>query len=133
MFTNPTEKLTEDYITGDLDGWRIRLFCTFKRSLNSSRPGCSKWAAWPRNGCGRCCGHWSKRNPALVERVIAGDGPMNHLHIEIDGRCFKLLALYQPMAVDLRAIVSAVKINTDMERVGDFFINIAEAVRRIFL
>jgi phosphate transport system protein len=71
-----------------------------------------------------------ERDPALVERVIAGDGPINYLHIEIDGRCFKLLALYQPMAVDLRAIVSAVKINTDLERVGDLAINIAEAVRR---
>ena len=56
--------------------------------------------------------------------------PINQLHIEIDSRCFKLLALHQPMAVDLRAIVSAVKINTDLERVGDLAINIAEAVRR---
>src|SRR4030095_14405457 len=43
---------------------------------------------------------------------------------------FKLLALYQPMATDLRAIVAAVKINTDLERVGDLAVNIAEAVRR---
>ncbi len=71
-----------------------------------------------------------ERDAALVERVLAGDGPINQLHIEIDGRCFKLLALYQPMAVDLRAIVSAVKINTDLERVGDLAINIAEAARR---
>jgi phosphate transport system protein len=70
------------------------------------------------------------RDSALVDRVLGGDGPINQLHIEIDGRCFKLLALYQPMAVDLRAIVSAVKINTDLERVGDLAINIAEAVRR---
>jgi phosphate transport system protein len=56
--------------------------------------------------------------------------PIKQLHIEIDSRCFKLLALHQPMAVDLRAIVSAVKINTDLERVGDLAINIAEAVRR---
>ncbi len=60
-----------------------------------------------------------ERNAALVDRVLGGDGPINQLHIEIDSRCFKLLALYQPMAVDLRAIVSAVKINTDLERVGD--------------
>ena len=66
----------------------------------------------------------------LVDRVLGGDGPINHLHIEIDSRCFKLLALHQPMAVDLRAIVSAVKINTDLERVGDMAINIAEAVKR---
>ncbi len=70
------------------------------------------------------------RDSAAVERVLAGDAPINELHIEIDSRCFKLLALYQPMAGDLRAIVSAVKINTDLERVGDLAINIAEAVTR---
>ncbi len=70
------------------------------------------------------------RNGAVVDRVLGGDGPINQLHIEVDSRCFKLLALHQPMAVDLRAIVSAVKINTDLERVGDLAINIAEAVKR---
>jgi phosphate transport system protein len=71
-----------------------------------------------------------EREPDLVERVLNGDQPINQLHIEIDSRCFKLLALYQPMAVDLRAIVAGVKINTDLERVGDLAINIAEAARR---
>lgn len=70
------------------------------------------------------------RDPDMVDRVLAGDGPINQLHIEIDNRCFTLLALHQPMAVDLRAIVSAVKINTDLERVGDLAINIAEAATR---
>ena len=59
-----------------------------------------------------------------------GDEPLNALHIEIDNRCFTLLALYQPMAADLRTIVAAVKINTDLERVGDLAVNIAEAARR---
>jgi len=71
-----------------------------------------------------------ERDAAGVDRVLSGDQPINQLHIEIDNRCFKLLALHQPMAVDLRAIVSAVKINTDLERVGDLAINIAEAARR---
>jgi phosphate transport system protein len=71
-----------------------------------------------------------ERDLGLVERVLSGDAAINQLHIEIDDRCFKLLALHQPMAVDLRAIVSAVKINTDLERVGDLAVNIAEAVRR---
>src|SRR5712671_5320355 len=66
----------------------------------------------------------------LVDRVLVGDEPLNALHIEVDNRCFTLLALYQPMAVDLRAIVAAVKINTDLERVGDLAINIAEAAQR---
>jgi len=70
------------------------------------------------------------RDPGTIERVMGSDAVINQLHIEIDDRCFKLLALHQPMAVDLRAIVSAVKINTDLERVGDLAVNIAEASRR---
>ena len=70
------------------------------------------------------------RDTQLVERVLTGDEPINTLHIEIDDRCFKLLALHQPMAADLRAIVAAVKINTDLERVGDLAVNIAEATKR---
>jgi phosphate transport system protein len=70
------------------------------------------------------------RDADEVQQVLEGDRPINQLHIEIDNRCFTLLALHQPMAVDLRAIVSAVKINTDLERVGDLAVNIAEAVVR---
>jgi phosphate transport system protein len=70
------------------------------------------------------------RELATVDRVLQGDEPINDLHIEIDDRCFKLLALHQPMAADLRAIVAAVKINSDLERVGDLAVNIAEAAKR---
>ena len=73
------------------------------------------------------------RDPAVIARVLHGDEPINELHIEIDKRCFQLLALHQPMAVDLRAIVAAVKINTDLERVGDLAVNIAEAATRYAL
>jgi phosphate transport system protein len=70
------------------------------------------------------------RDHSLIDQVLVGDDPLNALHIEIDNRCFTLLALYQPMAADLRTIVAAVKINTDLERVGDLAVNIAEAARR---
>ena len=70
------------------------------------------------------------RDTATIERVMRGDEPINELHIEVDSRCFTLLALYQPMATDLRSIVAAVKINTDLERVGDLAVNIAEAAQR---
>jgi phosphate transport system protein len=70
------------------------------------------------------------REATLIEKVIEGDEPVNRLHIEIDDRCFRLLALHQPMATDLRAIVAAVKINTDLERVGDLAVNIGEAAKR---
>ena len=71
-----------------------------------------------------------ERDLDLIGEVIAGDQALNALHLEIDDRCFKLLALHQPMAVDLRVIVSAVKINSDLERVGDLAVNIAEAAER---
>src|SRR5512143_3678362 len=67
------------------------------------------------------------RDAALMEEVIGGDAELNRFHVEIDDRCFKLLALHQPMAGDLRTIVAAVKINSDLERVGDLAVNIAEA------
>lgn len=65
-----------------------------------------------------------------LERVVKGDEPINQLHVEIDGLAFRLLALYQPMASDLRVIVAALKINADLERVGDMAVNIAEAALR---
>jgi phosphate transport system protein len=70
------------------------------------------------------------RDHELARQVLTGDDPINLLHIEIDKRCFQLLALHQPMATDLRVVVSGVKINSDLERVGDFAINIAEATLR---
>jgi phosphate transport system protein len=70
------------------------------------------------------------RDAAQLERVVTGDEEINRLQMEIDDRCFKLLALHQPMAVDLRQIVATVKINGDLERVGDLAVNVAEAARR---
>jgi len=70
------------------------------------------------------------RDRTALEVLLAGDQPINDLHMEIDDRCFKLLALHQPMAADLRVIVAAVKINTDLERVGDLAVNIGEAAGR---
>jgi phosphate transport system protein len=70
------------------------------------------------------------RDRTIIDRVLVGDEPLNRLHIEIDSRCFKLFALHQPMAADLRTIVAAVKINTDLERVGDLAVNIAQAAQR---
>jgi phosphate transport system protein len=70
------------------------------------------------------------RDPVPIEQVLNGDGPINEMHIEIDDRCLKLLALHQPMAADLRAIMAAIKINTDLERIGDLAVNIAEVAKR---
>lgn len=73
------------------------------------------------------------RDGGAIRKVVDGDGPINDLHLEIDERAFTLLALHQPMASDLRAVVAALKINTDLERVGDLAVNIAEAAERYLL
>ena len=67
-----------------------------------------------------------ERRPELAEAVIAGDGEINDLQIEIDDRALKLLALQAPMATDLRLITSAMKINADLERIGDQAVNVAQ-------
>jgi len=78
----------------------------------------------------RAVGGLSGRDQAALDRVCTGDEPLNQANIDIDNRCFTLLALHQPLAADLRAIIAAVKINSDLERVGDLAVNIAEAAGR---
>ena len=70
------------------------------------------------------------RNHELLAEVISGDSRIDELQIDIDDRCLTLIALHQPVAVDLRTIVSVLKINADLERVGDFAVNIGEAAQR---
>lgn len=67
-----------------------------------------------------------ERNLSAAEAIARGDGEVNALQIEIDDRCLKLLALQQPAASDLRLITAAMKINADLERIGDQAVNIAE-------
>jgi phosphate transport system protein len=71
-----------------------------------------------------------QRDRDALDDVIAGDDRLNQAQIEIDDHCFQLLALFQPVAVDLRVVVSALRINTDLERVGDLAVNLAEAGQR---
>jgi phosphate transport system protein len=63
-----------------------------------------------------------------ASRIIAQDNEINDLQMDIDNRCLKLLATQTPLAVDLRLITSSMKINADLERIGDQAVNIAESV-----
>jgi len=63
-----------------------------------------------------------------AKRVIMNDVDIDQTEVEIEEECLKLLALHQPLASDLRQIVSILKINCDLERVGDHAMNIAERV-----
>jgi phosphate transport system protein len=67
-----------------------------------------------------------ERDVGILPEIRSMESQVNQLHIEIDEACIELIALRQPAAVDLRFIAAAMKINTDMERIGDQAINIVE-------
>jgi phosphate transport system protein len=67
-----------------------------------------------------------ERDSALAERVQHQDRDINRIEVEIDEMCARILALRQPAASDLRFITTALKIVTDLERMGDLAVNIAE-------
>jgi phosphate transport system protein len=71
------------------------------------------------------------RDDGLAEAVLRADQEMDALEIEVENLAVSLLALQQPMARDLRFIVGAIRISSDLERVGDHAVNIAEATQRL--
>ena len=71
------------------------------------------------------------KDEALANRVLEEEKTINEMQIEIDSRVMELAALQQPMAMDLRFIFSASRINNDLERIGDQAVNIAQSALRI--
>jgi phosphate transport system protein len=68
------------------------------------------------------------RDGALASRTVAQDHEVNRLEVEIDGLCLSILARRQPVASDLRFLATALKLVTDLERIGDLAVNICERV-----
>jgi len=68
------------------------------------------------------------RDPDLAQRIIRSDHEIDETEVEVEEECLKILALYQPVAIDLRFIVAVIKINNDLERIADEAVNIARGV-----
>lgn len=71
------------------------------------------------------------RDSALAERVIARDDEVDDFDTRIDEHCLKMLALYEPKAIDLRFVIAALRIIVDLERVGDHCTKIAKEVKKL--
>ena len=71
------------------------------------------------------------RDTTLAQRVMANDVEIDRMEVEVEEECLKILALYQPVAADLRLVVSVLKINNDLERIGDLAKNIAKRVSQL--
>jgi len=72
-----------------------------------------------------------ERDPLMAKKVIDLDREIDRMEIDLEEDGLKILALYQPVAIDLRFIIAVLKINNDLERIGDLAVNIAE--RSLFL
>ena len=64
----------------------------------------------------------------LAQRIIKSDYEIDEMEVDIEEECLKVLALHQPVAIDLRFIIAVIKINNELERIGDQAVNIAERV-----
>jgi phosphate transport system protein len=71
------------------------------------------------------------RDRALANQIMKTDYEIDELEVEVEEECLKILALHQPVAVDLRFLVAVIKINNDLERIGDQAVNIAQRVENI--
>ncbi len=98
----------------------------FQRELETLKESLLKMAALVEEAIQDAIESLVKRDSELAKKTFEGEDQINAMEITIDDMCLKLLALRQPMAVDLRFITSAMKIVTDLERMGDQAVNIAE-------
>jgi phosphate transport system protein len=70
-----------------------------------------------------------ERDLKLADSVIETDSGIDEKEVELEENCLKVLALHQPVAIDLRLIIAVLKINSDLERIGDLAVDIAKRVR----
>jgi phosphate transport system protein len=71
------------------------------------------------------------RDASTARKIIDSDWEIDEMEVDVEEECLKILALHQPVAVDLRFIITAIKINNDLERIGDQAVNIAERVLNV--
>jgi phosphate transport system protein len=98
----------------------------FQKELEELKGNLLKMAALVEESIRDAVRSLVKRDSELAQQTFAKEDRINGLEIVIDDMCLRLLALRQPMAVDLRFITAAMKIITDLERMGDQAVNIAE-------
>jgi phosphate transport system protein len=100
----------------------------FQQGLDDLRTRLLRMGGLAEQAVDRACQAYIDRDLTRCHLVLEGESQINQIEREIDELAFDLLAMQQPMAVDLRFILAVTKINSDLERVGDQSVNIAERV-----
>jgi phosphate transport system protein len=97
-----------------------------EREIGRLKTMISSLAAHVEEAVGKAVRAVIERDGALAENVIQSDPEIDLMEVEVEEECLKALALHQPVAHDLRFIVTVLKVNNDLERIGDLAANIAE-------
>lgn len=103
----------------------------FHQSLGDLKEKILVMAGMAEQSIERAIEAYRTRDPALIDQVEQSEQLINRYEREIDQMALDLLAMEQPMAIDLRFILAVIKINADVERVGDSAVNICERVREM--
>ena len=98
----------------------------FQKELQELKENLLKMSALVEEAISTAVQSLVKKDSDLAKKTFEGEDQINRMEIDIEDTCLKLLALRHPMAADLRFITSAMKIVTDLERMGDQAVNIAE-------
>ncbi len=98
----------------------------FQREMDRLKKEVLTVGAMVEENLGRSVRAILKRDPKLAEDVVSYDRDVDDMEVEVEEDCLKILALHQPVAIDLRFIVAVLKINSDLERIGDLAVNLAE-------
>lgn len=104
----------------------------FHQTLEEIRQEMVQMAALVTEGIPRATETLLSGNLTEAQEIVDGDDPLDARAVELEETCYQVLALQQPMASDLRGIVTAIRMIAEIERSGDLVVNIAKGARRIF-
>ncbi|NUP98315.1 MAG: phosphate signaling complex protein PhoU [Armatimonadetes bacterium] len=97
----------------------------FQREIDQTKKRVLSLSAMVEEALRKAVGAVARRDFALAEEVITADAVIDQAEVELEEECLKILALHQPVAIDLRFVVVVLKINDELERIGDLSANIA--------
>lgn len=103
----------------------------FHEELQQLKDDILKMAALAQEAITLSVDSLKNRDKAAARKVIDSDVEMDRLELAIDDKCLDLIALHQPMAVDLRFITTAIKLNAELERIGDLAVDVAQRALEI--
>ncbi|WP_457573827.1 phosphate signaling complex protein PhoU [Desulfolithobacter sp.] len=104
---------------------------TFHREIEELKKMFLSLGSLVEDRVSKACQVIESRDPALTAEIIRSDWEVDDMEIRIEEECLKVLALHQPVASDLRLLITIIKVNNELERIADIAVNIAKRVHTI--